>query len=161
MNCLMLWHTWSDVYYSSVDFTQFYFQHIIINLLPSRTRVHGSRYTHWFLGSLPEVESRSFISSEGCFIVLVGCFWVGSGWPVFSFCKKEAYTHERAVQVWIFKIAIGRLQYEFERICDGSGEDPSCSRFAFSWSISSLLLNCVTDGMSSRKHLILSYRFNF
>lgn len=60
------------------------------------------------------------------------------------------------MQVWIFKIAIGRLQYEFERICDDSGEDPYCSRFAFSWSISSLLFDCVTDGMSSRKHLTSS-----
>jgi len=32
------------------------------------------------------------------------------------------------LQVWIFRVSIGRLQMEFERVCDSSGEDPSCSR---------------------------------
>jgi len=47
--------------------------------------------------------------------------------PYYAILGQKTY-HHFATEVWIFKIAIGRLQYEFERICDGSGEDPSCSR---------------------------------
>lgn len=31
-------------------------------------------------------------------------------------------------QVWLYNIGLGSLIYEVEKICDGSGEDPSCSR---------------------------------
>jgi hypothetical protein len=35
-------------------------------------------------------------------------------------------------QVWLIKVSVDRLQYEFEQLCDSTGEDPYCSRFASS-----------------------------
>lgn len=32
------------------------------------------------------------------------------------------------LQVWIYNLGLGFLIYEVEKICDGSGEDPDCSR---------------------------------
>jgi hypothetical protein len=32
------------------------------------------------------------------------------------------------LQVWLYNIGLGSLVYRVEKICDGSGEDPSCSR---------------------------------
>ncbi|KAG0616241.1 hypothetical protein M758_5G101200 [Ceratodon purpureus] len=50
----------------------------------------------------------------------------------FSQLVGEKTYHHFATEVWIFRVSIGRLQLEFERVCDGSGddigEDPSCSR---------------------------------
>ncbi|CAA6654230.1 unnamed protein product [Spirodela intermedia] len=34
----------------------------------------------------------------------------------------------KAVRVWLYNIGFGSLVYRVEKICDGSGEDPSCSR---------------------------------
>lgn len=32
------------------------------------------------------------------------------------------------LQVWLYNVGLGSLVYRVEKICDGSGEDPSCSR---------------------------------
>ncbi len=53
------------------------------------------------------------------------------------------------MQVWIFKIGIGRLQYEFEQVCDSSGEDPSCSR----WLSQFFVVPC-NVGSCFREHLM-------
>ncbi|KAL2610731.1 hypothetical protein R1flu_029304 [Riccia fluitans] len=47
--------------------------------------------------------------------------------PYYTLLGEKTY-HHFATEVWIFKIQVGRLQYEFEEICDSSGEDPDCSR---------------------------------
>lgn len=47
--------------------------------------------------------------------------------PYYTLMAERTY-HHFATEVWIFKIQVGRLQWEFERICDSSGEDPECSR---------------------------------
>lgn len=47
--------------------------------------------------------------------------------PYYPLLGEKTY-HHFATEVWIFRVSIGRLQYEFERVCDGSGEDTSCSR---------------------------------
>ncbi|CAK9261816.1 unnamed protein product [Sphagnum jensenii] len=47
--------------------------------------------------------------------------------PYYLIMGEKTYRHF-ATEVWIFKVGIGRLQYEFEQVCDSSGEDPSCSR---------------------------------
>ncbi|CAK9862890.1 unnamed protein product [Sphagnum jensenii] len=47
--------------------------------------------------------------------------------PYYFLMGEKTYRHF-STEVWIFKVAIGRLQYEFEQVCDSSGEDPSCSR---------------------------------
>ena len=31
-------------------------------------------------------------------------------------------------KVWLYNIGLGSLVYNIEKVCDGSGEDPSCSR---------------------------------
>lgn len=36
------------------------------------------------------------------------------------------------LQVWLYNIGLGSLVYTVEKECDGSGEDPTCSRYAFS-----------------------------
>jgi hypothetical protein len=36
------------------------------------------------------------------------------------------------LQVWIHNIGLGSLVYSVEKICDDSGEDPTCSRSAIS-----------------------------
>lgn len=55
--------------------------------------------------------------------------------PYYTLMAERTY-HHFATEVWIFKIQVGRLQWEFERICDSSGEDPGCSRSVTGNSIS-------------------------
>lgn len=47
--------------------------------------------------------------------------------PYYPLIGEKTY-HHFATEVWIFRVTLGRLQLEFERVCNGSGEDPSCSR---------------------------------
>jgi hypothetical protein len=47
--------------------------------------------------------------------------------PYYPILGEKTY-HHFATEVWIYRISIGRLQLEFEQVCDISGEDPSCSR---------------------------------
>ncbi|BBN20210.1 hypothetical protein MPTK1_8g17360 [Marchantia polymorpha subsp. ruderalis] len=55
--------------------------------------------------------------------------------PYYTLLGEKTY-HHFATEVWIFKIQVGRLQYEFEQVCDSSGEDPECSRSVTGNSIS-------------------------
>nr|CAB3479374.1 unnamed protein product [Digitaria exilis] len=47
--------------------------------------------------------------------------------PYFSFFPEKTY-HHFPREVWIHDVAIGTLVYSVEKICDDSGEDPTCSR---------------------------------
>lgn len=44
-----------------------------------------------------------------------------------SFKKLRSY----GLQVWLYNIGLGSLVYSVEKICDGSGEDPNCSRLVY------------------------------
>ncbi|XP_028092321.1 lipase-like [Camellia sinensis] len=41
--------------------------------------------------------------------------------------------HHFPREVWIHQIGFGTLVYKVEKVCDGSGEDPSCSRYVFAF----------------------------
>ncbi|XP_024528305.1 lipase [Selaginella moellendorffii] len=47
--------------------------------------------------------------------------------PYLSFLGARSY-HHFAREVWITTLSIGILTFEYERVCDSSGEDPTCSR---------------------------------
>ncbi|OAY83614.1 Lipase [Ananas comosus] len=47
--------------------------------------------------------------------------------PYYSLFPQKTY-HHFPREVWTHNIGIGTLVYMIEQICDGSGEDPSCSR---------------------------------
>ncbi|XP_020103422.1 lipase-like isoform X2 [Ananas comosus] len=47
--------------------------------------------------------------------------------PYYSYFPKKTY-HHFPREVWLHNIGVGTLVYMTEKICDGSGEDPSCSR---------------------------------
>lgn len=47
--------------------------------------------------------------------------------PYYTHFPQRTY-HHFPREVWIHNINFGSLVYEVERICDGSGEDPTCSR---------------------------------
>ncbi|KAJ7523664.1 hypothetical protein O6H91_18G057800 [Diphasiastrum complanatum] len=55
--------------------------------------------------------------------------------PYFTLLGPRTY-HHFAREVWITSIALGILKFEFEKICDASGEDPFCSRSVVGDSIS-------------------------
>ncbi|MCI26366.1 lipase-like, partial [Trifolium medium] len=44
------------------------------------------------------------------------------------------------LMVWLYNIGLGSLAYRVEKICDGSGEDPSCSRSVSGTSITDHLV---------------------
>ncbi|XP_072975529.1 probable feruloyl esterase A [Typha angustifolia] len=46
--------------------------------------------------------------------------------PYYSYFPQKTY-HHFAREVWIHNVGLGSLVYAIEQICDGSGEDPSCS----------------------------------
>ncbi|CAL9080807.1 unnamed protein product [Musa acuminata var. zebrina] len=47
--------------------------------------------------------------------------------PYYSYFPKKTY-HHFPTEVWIHNFGLDSLVYITEKICDGSGEDPSCSR---------------------------------
>ena len=49
------------------------------------------------------------------------------------------------LQVWLYNIGLGSLVYTVEKECDGSGEDPSCSRYAQSQSQSIFLTSALLE----------------
>ncbi|CAM6117488.1 unnamed protein product [Calypogeia fissa] len=59
--------------------------------------------------------------------------------PYYALMAERTY-HHFATEVWIYKIQFGRLLWEFERVCDSSGEDPTCSR--------SMTGNSISDHLS-------------
>eukprot|EP00249_Psilotum_nudum_P009010 c21651_g1_i1 orf=336-1379(-) len=54
--------------------------------------------------------------------------------PYYSLFPQRSY-HHFPREVWIYKVAVGSLSYEVERVCDNSGEDPTCSRSVYGNSI--------------------------
>ncbi|XAR57122.1 Triacylglycerol lipase [Bertholletia excelsa] len=55
--------------------------------------------------------------------------------PYYSYFPQKTY-HHFPREVWLYKIGFGSLVYRVERICDDTGEDPSCSRSVVGNSIS-------------------------
>ncbi|XP_042516258.1 lipase-like isoform X2 [Macadamia integrifolia] len=55
--------------------------------------------------------------------------------PYYSYFSKKTYKHF-PTEVWLYNVGFGSLVYEVEKVCDGSGEDPTCSRSVTGNSIS-------------------------
>ncbi|XP_010241579.1 PREDICTED: feruloyl esterase A-like isoform X2 [Nelumbo nucifera] len=47
--------------------------------------------------------------------------------PYYSYFPQKTYQHFPR-EVWLYNIGWGSLVYTVEKVCDGSGEDPTCSR---------------------------------
>ncbi|KAL5701363.1 hypothetical protein ACHQM5_026708 [Ranunculus cassubicifolius] len=47
--------------------------------------------------------------------------------PYYYYFPQKTY-HHFAREVWLYNIGLGSLVYTVEKVCDESGEDPSCSR---------------------------------
>ncbi|CAM8908476.1 unnamed protein product [Rhodiola kirilowii] len=59
--------------------------------------------------------------------------------PYYSIFPHKTY-HHFPREVWLYNIGVGSLVYPVEKVCDGSGEDPSCSRSVAGNSISEHLV---------------------
>ncbi|KAL6517183.1 hypothetical protein OROHE_017889 [Orobanche hederae] len=55
--------------------------------------------------------------------------------PYYHYFPQKTY-HHFAREVWLSNIGLGSLMYTVEKVCDGSGEDPTCSRSVSGNSIS-------------------------
>ncbi|KDP40015.1 hypothetical protein JCGZ_02013 [Jatropha curcas] len=55
--------------------------------------------------------------------------------PYYSYFPQKTY-HHFPREVWLYSIGLGSLVYNVEKVCDGSGEDPACSRSVSGTSIS-------------------------
>ncbi|KAK8703959.1 hypothetical protein V6N13_047597 [Hibiscus sabdariffa] len=47
--------------------------------------------------------------------------------PYYTFFPQKTY-HHFPREVWLYNLVLGSLVYRVEKLCDGSGEDPTCSR---------------------------------
>ncbi|TYI09501.1 hypothetical protein ES332_A09G077500v1 [Gossypium tomentosum] len=47
--------------------------------------------------------------------------------PYYSYFPQKTY-HHFPREVWLYNLGLGSVVYQFEKVCDGSGEDPDCSR---------------------------------
>uniref|UniRef100_A0A5B7BH14 Fungal lipase-type domain-containing protein n=1 Tax=Davidia involucrata TaxID=16924 RepID=A0A5B7BH14_DAVIN len=59
--------------------------------------------------------------------------------PYYYYFPQKTY-HHFPREVWLYNIGLGSLVYTVEKVCDGSGEDPSCSRSVTGNSISDHLV---------------------
>ncbi|GLT76936.1 hypothetical protein SLA2020_485690 [Shorea laevis] len=59
--------------------------------------------------------------------------------PYYSYFPQKTY-HHFPREVWLYNIGLGSQMYEVEKVCDGSGEDPTCSRSVTGNSISDHLV---------------------
>jgi hypothetical protein len=59
--------------------------------------------------------------------------------PYYTHFPQKTY-HHFSREVWLTKVGVGSLVYNVEKVCDASGEDPSCSRSASGNSISDHLV---------------------
>ncbi|KAF3956404.1 hypothetical protein CMV_018460 [Castanea mollissima] len=59
--------------------------------------------------------------------------------PYYPYFPQKTY-HHFPREVWLYNIGLGSLVYNVEKVCDGSGEDPSCSRSVTGTSISDHLV---------------------
>ncbi|KAJ4967824.1 hypothetical protein NE237_014525 [Protea cynaroides] len=55
--------------------------------------------------------------------------------PYYSYFQQKTYKHF-PTEVWLYNVGFGSLVYKVEKVCDGSGEDPTCSRSVTGNSIS-------------------------
>ncbi|CAH9087703.1 unnamed protein product [Cuscuta europaea] len=55
--------------------------------------------------------------------------------PYFNLFPSKTY-HHFPLEVWLYNIGFGSLVFASEKVCDGSGEDPTCSRSVTGNSIS-------------------------
>ncbi|KHG24732.1 Lipase [Gossypium arboreum] len=47
--------------------------------------------------------------------------------PYYYYFPQKTY-HHFPREVWLYSLGLGSLVYRVEKVCDGSGEDPTCSR---------------------------------
>ncbi|XP_038703190.1 lipase-like isoform X2 [Tripterygium wilfordii] len=59
--------------------------------------------------------------------------------PYYSYFPQKTY-HHFPREVWLYEIGWGSLVYRVEKVCDNSGEDPTCSRSVTGNSISDHLV---------------------
>ncbi|KAL5782366.1 hypothetical protein ACOSP7_007395 [Xanthoceras sorbifolium] len=59
--------------------------------------------------------------------------------PYYTYFPQKTY-HHFPREVWLYNLGLGSLVYNVEKICDGSGEDPNCSRSVTGNSISDHLV---------------------
>ncbi|KAK7303149.1 hypothetical protein RJT34_14050 [Clitoria ternatea] len=59
--------------------------------------------------------------------------------PYYHYLPQKTYRHFPR-EVWLYNIGLGSLVYSVEKICDDSGEDPTCSRSVSGTSISDHLV---------------------
>ncbi|XP_068658763.1 probable feruloyl esterase A isoform X1 [Aristolochia californica] len=55
--------------------------------------------------------------------------------PYYSYFPQKTY-HHFPREVWLYNLGLGSLVYTVEKVCDGSGEDPTCCRSVSGNSIS-------------------------
>ncbi|XP_048234939.1 lipase [Ricinus communis] len=55
--------------------------------------------------------------------------------PYYSYFPQKTY-HHFPREVWLYNIGVGSLVYRVEKVCDGTGEDPDCSRSVSGTSVS-------------------------
>ncbi|XP_050219949.1 lipase-like [Mercurialis annua] len=55
--------------------------------------------------------------------------------PYYSYFAEKTY-HHFPREVWLYNLGVGSLVYPVEKVCDGTGEDPTCSRSVGGTSIS-------------------------
>jgi len=71
--------------------------------------------------------------------------------PYYPYFSHKTY-HHFSREVWLYKIGWGSLVYGVEKVCDDSGEDPTCSRSVMGCSIADHLVYYGIDLMGhSRK----------
>ncbi|MED6209399.1 hypothetical protein PIB30_054298 [Stylosanthes scabra] len=59
--------------------------------------------------------------------------------PYYYYLPSKTY-HHFPREVWLYNAGLGSLVYQVEKVCDGSGEDPTCSRSVSGNSISDHLV---------------------
>ncbi|KAJ9154460.1 hypothetical protein P3X46_027790 [Hevea brasiliensis] len=59
--------------------------------------------------------------------------------PYYSYFPQKTY-HHFPREVWLYNIGLGSLVYRVEKVCDVTGEDPTCSRSVSGTSISDHLI---------------------
>ncbi|XP_022947717.1 lipase-like [Cucurbita moschata] len=59
--------------------------------------------------------------------------------PFYSYFPRKTYRHFPR-EVWLYDVGFGSFIYQVEKVCDGSGEDPSCSRSVSGKSVSDHLV---------------------
>ncbi|KAK6117320.1 hypothetical protein DH2020_048911 [Rehmannia glutinosa] len=67
--------------------------------------------------------------------------------PYYYYFPQKTY-HHFPREVWLYNIGFGSLIYTVEKVCDGSGEDPTCSRQVIAFNLSSVSGNSISDHLA-------------